>query len=409
MEMWKTGEIMILDKDNIRKIRGLIVFTIFVLVGLWKFDVVWQMFRFVWKILFPFVLGGAIAFFIHVPMELLERKVFSRMKLRWIRRWKRPISLSVTLILIAGVLAAVGFIVVPKLGETIASLHQQVERIVPELQRWIGIVRHRVPKLSSFLVQVQSDENVWFNSQAIWQQIFLYVQSRQQEVLDSTVQIAKNIVHGVILFFIAFSFACYILMQKERLREQMRLILYAFVRKGRAEAIEEVCALTYQTFYHFLTGQCVEALILGTMFVITMFVLRIPYALLIGIVIAFTALVPIFGAFVGCAFGIVLIVIVDPVKALWFLILFLVLQQIEGDFIYPHVVGNSVGLPSIWVLAAVTIGGSMMGATGMLIFIPIVSVLYALFREIVYLKVRKRKLEEGEEKNGTGNSHAERI
>ena len=133
-----------------------------------------------------------------------------------------------------------------------------------------------------------------------------------------------------------------------------------------------------------------EAVILGGMFVAAMSVLRLPYALLVGIVIAFTALIPIFGAFIGCAVGAFLIFMVDPVKALIFVVLFLVLQQIEGNFIYPHVVGNSVGLPSIWVLAAVSLGGNLMGIVGMLIFIPIVSVVYALFREVVYLKLKQR-------------------
>lgn len=168
-------------------------------------------------------------------------------------------------------------------------------------------------------------------------------------------------------------------------------MLFAFVRKGRAEAALEVLALTYKTFSSFLTGQCVEALILGSMFVISMTLLRLPYALLTGIVIAFTALIPIFGAFIGCAVGAFLIFMVSPAQALIFIVLFLVLQQIEGNLIYPHVVGNSVGLPSIWVLAAVSIGGSLMGIVGMLIFIPLMSVFYALFREVVYIKLRQKR------------------
>ena len=132
--------------------------------------------------------------------------------------------------------------------------------------------------------------------------------------------------------------------------------------------------------------------ILGSMFVVTMSILRMPYALLIGIIIAFTALIPIFGAFIGCALGTFMIFMVNPKQAVVFIILFLVLQQVEGNLIYPHVVGNSVGLPSIWVLAAVSVGGNLMGVVGMLIFIPIVSVIYTLFREIVYLELKKHKI-----------------
>ena len=211
-------------------------------------------------------------------------------------------------------------------------------------------------------------------------------------VLNSTLTAARSIVSGLTTFFISFVFAVYILLQKEKLSVQAKKVLFAFARKGRAEATLEVLALTYNTFSSFLTGQCVEAVILGSMFVVTMTILKLPYALLVGILIAFTALIPIFGAFIGCVVGAFLIFMVDPVKALIFIVMFLVLQQIEGNLIYPHVVGSSVGLPSIWVLAAVTIGGNLLGIVGMLIFIPLVSVVYALFREIVYLKLKQRKI-----------------
>ena len=219
-----------------------------------------------------------------------------------------------------------------------------------------------------------------------------WVSNGAGNIVESGVTAAVNIVSGCATFFIAFVFACYILLQKEKLGVQAKKVLFAFVQKGRAEAAIEVCSLTYRTFSNFLTGQCMEAVILGTMFVIAMSIFKMPYAWLIGILIAFTALIPIFGAFIGCAVGTFLIFMIHPIQALWFIVLFLVLQQIEGNLIYPHVVGNSVGLPSIWVLAAVSIGGSLMGVVGMLIFIPIVSVLYALFREIVYLKLKKNNI-----------------
>lgn len=169
-------------------------------------------------------------------------------------------------------------------------------------------------------------------------------------------------------------------------------MFFAFIPKRKAEVILEVCSLTYRTFANFLTGQCLEAVILGSMFVITLSILKMPYALLIGIIIAFTALIPIFGAFIGCALGCLLIFMVSPKQAILFILVFLILQQIEGNLIYPHVVGSSVGLPSIWVLAAVTIGGNLLGIVGMLVFIPLVSVLYTLFREYVYLRLKKQHI-----------------
>lgn len=158
------------------------------------------------------------------------------------------------------------------------------------------------------------------------------------------------------------------------------------------EKILTISSLSYKTFSRFITGQCLEALILGTMFFITMIIFRLPYALLVGVLIAFTALIPIVGAFIGCFVGAVLILMVNPMQAVFFVILFLILQQVEGNLIYPHVVGNSVGLPSIWVLFAVTVGGKLMGVMGMLIFIPLVSVLYSLLREWINYRLDVKKV-----------------
>ena len=169
-------------------------------------------------------------------------------------------------------------------------------------------------------------------------------------------------------------------------------MIFAFISRQKAEPFLKICSLTYRTFANFLAGQCLEAIILGSMFVVTLSILKMPYALLIGILIAFTALIPIFGAFIGCAVGVFLIFMVSPKQAVLFIIIFLLLQQIEGNLIYPHVVGGSVGLPSIWVLAAVTIGGNLMGIVGMLIFIPTVSVFYTIFCGYVYLRLKKQNI-----------------
>ena len=223
--------------------------------------------------------------------------------------------------------------------------------------------------------------------------MFPFLKNGAGNVLGTTFSVAMTLINSVMNFVIGFVFACYILLQKEKLSVQIRKVLYAFLPGKAVRQILKVASLSYRTFSNFVTGQCVEAVILGSMFVVAMTVFRLPYALLVGVVIAFTALIPIFGAFIGCVIGAFLIFMVNPVQALGFVVLFLVLQQIEGNLIYPHVVGGSVGLPSIWVLAAVSIGGSLMGVVGMLIFIPIVSVVYALFREVVYLKLKQKKME----------------
>lgn len=384
---------MELNNDTIKKIRGLIVFAALVIICLWKYDWVLSILGFIFHVMLPFVLGGAIAFVLNVPMNFVERHVFPagrKNRKTVLSKLSRPISMVIIILLVIGVIGIVMFVLLPQLARTLASLGDSISAFIPKVQEWAEELFHNNKEIMVWINNLEFDWN------KIMDAGLRFFKNGAGSVLDSTLMAAKSIVNGMTTFFIAFVFACYILLQKEKLAIQAKKVLYAFVRKGRAGATEEVFSLTYNTFSSFLTGQCVEAIILGSMFVVSMSLLRLPFALLVGIVIAFAALIPIFGAFIGCAIGAFLIFMEDPVKALIFIVLFLVLQQLEGNFIYPHVVGNSVGLPSIWVLAAVSLGGSLMGVVGMLIFIPIVSVIYALFREVVYLKLKQRQINPNE-------------
>lgn len=378
---------MELTKENIRKLRELILFTAIVIVCLWKYETTFEIISFVWNVVFPFILGGAIAFILNVPMNFIQRHLFPEEKIqgkKGVQKIARPVSMLVTLFLVIGVIVLVMFGVIPQLGDTFTRLGESIQAFIPQIQQWAAMIFHDNQDIMDMVNHMEFDWN------KIMDAGLSFFKNGAGSVLDSTITAARSIVNGMTTFFIAFAFSIYILIQKEKLARQAKKVLFAFVKKGRAEAVIEVLSLTYHTFSSFLTGQCVEAIILGSMFVVVMSILRLPYALLIGILIAFTALIPVFGAFIGCFVGAFLIFMVDPMKALIFIIVFLVLQQIEGNLIYPHVVGNSVGLPSIWVLAAVSVGGRLMGVVGMLIFIPIVSVLYALFREIVYLKLKQQ-------------------
>lgn len=380
---------MELNNENMKKIRHLIVFTALIILCFWKYTIVFQAVKFVIGVVFPFILGGAIAFVFNVPMHFIENRLIQekwKEKYKIVRKTARPVSLVLTIIFVIGIVAAVLFGVLPQLTGTIAKLGYSIQTFIPKVQEWANDWFHNNKEVMAYVNQLE------FNWDKVIEVAVDWVSNGAGNIVESGVTAAVNIVSGFATFFIAFVFACYVLLQKEKLGVQAKKVLFAFVQKGRAEAAIEVCSLTYRTFSNFLTGQCMEAVILGTMFVIAMSIFKMPYAWLIGILIAFTALIPIFGAFIGCAVGTFLIFMIHPIQALWFIVLFLVLQQIEGNLIYPHVVGNSVGLPSIWVLAAVSIGGSLMGVVGMLIFIPIVSVLYALFREIVYLKLKKNNI-----------------
>ena len=381
---------MDLSKMSIKKIRELIVFTALLVVALWKFDVVLGVLKTIWDIIFPFVLGGAIAFLTNVPMSFLEKKIFEKIKKKnkIVRKLERPISLILTIVLVVGVIALVMFGVIPQLTRTMGTLVTSINDFIPQMQSWIGEFFHNNQEIMNLVDQIEFDPD-----QAIKWGISL-LGNGAGNMMNTTMSAVGSIVSGVATFFIAFSFACYILFQKEKLHVQIRKVFFAFLPRQKADVFLKVCSLTYRTFANFLAGQCLEAVILGSMFVVTLSILRMPYALLIGILIAFTALIPIFGAFIGCAVGSFLIFMVNPQQAILFVIVFLVLQQIEGNLIYPHVVGESVGLPSIWVLAAVTIGGNLMGIVGMLVFIPLLSVLYTIFREFVYLRLKKQNIKQ---------------
>ena len=366
------------------------MFTALLVVALWKFDVVLDVLKTIGQIIFPFILGGAIVFVINVPMSFLEKKIFENVKKenKAVRKLARPVSLLLTIVLVVGVIALVMIGVIPQLTKTMGSLMINITDFIPQIKIWIRDFFHDNREIMKLVDQVQFKPD-----QAIRWGISL-LGNGAGNMMNTTMSAVGSVVSGLATFFIAFSFACYVLFQKEKLHVQIRKVLFAFLPKQKADAFLKVCSLTYRTFANFLTGQCLEAVILGCMFVVTLSILRMPYALLIGVLIAFTALIPIFGAFIGCAVGSFLIFMVSPKQAIIFIIVFLVLQQIEGNLIYPHVVGESVGLPSIWVLAAVTIGGNLMGIVGMLVFIPLLSVVYTIFRKVVYQRLKKRHIKQ---------------
>lgn len=371
---------MNLDKETIKKIRGLILFTILVLVLLWNYKVIFSAIGFLWKVILPFVVGGAIAFVLSVPMNFFERKIFGKAKeagKKWAKKLARPISMIITIITVIGVIAVVMLVVIPQLANTIMNLGKTIQEFVPEVQAWAIKTFQDNQEIVEWIAGMD------FKWDEILKNSVNFLKSGAGSVLDSTYAAAKSIISGMTTFVIAFIFACYVLFQKEKLSVQVKKLMRAFMPEDWTNILFALGGVVHKTFTNFLTGQCLEAVILGLLFLIVMAIFRLPYALLISVLIAFTALVPIFGAFIGCGVGALLIFMISPVKALIFIIMFLVLQQIEGNFIYPHVVGSSVGLPSIWVLVAVTLGANLMGLVGMLIFIPLVSVIYTMLRGIV--------------------------
>jgi predicted PurR-regulated permease PerM len=333
-------------------------------------------------VLSPFLVGGAIAFILNVPMGAIERALpLGRGRRKSLRR---PLALILTLAAVGGVLTLAVCVIGPGVGEAAGSVTRQLPEAIRRLQEQLAAWEAALPQLQTLLGDMEID---WTT---LSQKAIALAQKWAGGLVSSGGGLIGGVVSGVSTFVIGLIFSFYVLLQKEKLSRQGRQVLYALLPMSWADRTLEVLRLAGQTFSSFLSGQCVEAVILGTLFAVSMTIFRMPYALLVGVLIALTALIPVVGAFIGCVVGALLIAVTDPWRALGFIVLFLVLQQVEGNFIYPHVVGSSVGLPSIWVLAAVTLGGKLMGIAGMLFFIPLCSVLYALFRDFVKGRLQSR-------------------
>lgn len=381
---------MNLNQKNIRKVRGLILFTAVVILALMKFDLLCSAVFFIINILRPFMIGGMIAFVINIPMRFFETKILKgeRIKSRksdYLKKGKRGLSIVLSFLVVILVITLVAVTVIPQLVATIKVLTNEIPVFWRNVIRELEVLFAANPELIRVLNDFEAVEIDW---QKIINTVLEFLRNGMSDMLTSTVYVASSIISSTVNFFIALVFSIYILAQKEKLGSQFSRLLEAYTSQKIYKNVLKVCSLLHKNFSHFITGQCTEAVILGLMFVITMTLFRFDYAVMIGVLIAFTSLIPIVGAFIGCIIGAFLMLVDDPVRAFWFVILFIVLQQIEGNLIYPHVVGNSVGLPSIWVLAAVTIGGSLMGVFGMLVFIPLLSTVYMLLREDVNKKNR---------------------
>lgn len=393
---------MNLNRKNVKKIRGLLLFAAGLCLVLMKFDVLWVGAVILLQMIKPFLVGGAIAFIINLPMRFYERHLFPANKTgKRAAALKRPVCLTLAFVSVVLVIGVVAATVVPQLIRTVSVLAKEVPVFVEGvLDSLNGILREN-PDLQGQIQNILPQEINW---QSTFVKIGKFLQNGMGSMLTSTVTAASGLISGTVNFFISFIFSIYILSQKEKLEDQCRRLLRAYVKPDVCQWIFKVASLLHQNFSRFITGQCTEAVILGAMFIVAMTIGGMPFAVMIGVLIAFTALIPIVGAFIGCFIGTFLILVDSPAKAVGFVVLFLVLQQVEGNLIYPHVVGNSVGLPSIWVLAAVTIGGSLMGVVGMLIFIPLLSTVYMLLREDVN---RRNKAAQKEQKHGEKDRNEE--
>lgn len=380
---------MQLDKENIKKIRWLIAFAILLYLGVQNLHIVISTVRVLLGFLFPFIIGFGIAFILNIPMKFIEHHLFGKalkQEKKTVQKLARPVSLVLSICFVICIIVIVMLVVVPELGATFVNIAKKIEENIPVFQKWIDNVFGNNPEVVKWAQSLDIEPGKIIDS------VLSVLKNGVNNIVSSTVSITMGLLTTAMNVSIGFVFACYVLLQKEKLLQQIKKAMYAMFPEKPVRYLTHVWNLANRIFSSFITGQCIEAVILGSMFFVSMTILHFPYAMLVGVLISFTALIPLFGGIIGCWVAFFLILMISPVKAVLFLGVFLILQQIEGNLIYPHVVGGSVGLPSIWVLVAVTLGGSLMGIAGMLIFIPTVSVIYTLFREWVYARLEKKQL-----------------
>lgn len=379
---------MELDKKNFKRLlavvcTGIILYWLLnepqLASGVWSFGI---------RTLSPFIVGAVIAFILNVPMRFFERH------LKFIQKagLRRSIALLLTLVCGALVITAVFSLLIPQLAKTLASLYPAVAAFLKEVEAWVNRTLAENPQLMQWIQE--NTELSKLDWAGLVQQGLALVGNSLSAILTTALTAIGGLVGVLMDAFIAIVFAVYALFQKEVLARQGRKLAYAFLKESHADYVVKVLRLSNATFSNFLSGQCIEVCILGALFAVAMAIFRMPYIPLISVLVAVTAFIPVVGAWAGCIIGAFLILISDPVQAFWFVIMFLVIQQIEGNMIYPKVVGTSIGLSGMWVLFAIGIGGELMGVLGMFLMIPVVSVLYTLLREWTHNRLDKRDVAE---------------
>jgi len=359
-------------------------------VAIFKFDIVLEGLSWILSLIMPFIIGCALAFVLNIPMSLFEKKVFTEKHMhgKHSSAFRRPLSLVCSFLLVFILLAIISFLVTPELVNAFTILTQTIPDMIGNLNNQFSTMFSNYSWIAD---KFDAFELTWQN---VFSSINTYFQTSSSDILNSTFDTASSVVGSITNFFIGFIFAIYVLGQKEKLGRQSRSLLYTFLPEKNVDRFLEILSLINQSFYNFVTGQCTEACIWAVLFFVVLSIGRFDYALTIAVLTGFLSLIPIFGAFIGGAIGVLLMLTISFKRTIFFLIVFLITQQVEGNLIYPRVVGGSVGLPGIWVLAAVAIGGSAFGIIGMLVTIPICSVLYTLLSRHIHKNLDKNHISE---------------
>lgn len=367
-----------MKKVDIKDIKKLVIMAIVLIFAFIYISEIWSFVKFVIRIFMPFIIGLAIAFVLNVLMNTIENKWFKKWKAS--TKVKRPISLLVSIALVLGFIVFLLLLIIPNLQNTIELFADSIPAYSRSLQNL----------LNGWGIDADVINNVREVLDSLGNSLADYIKDNSNQLISTTLGIASNVVSAFVNVTIGFVFAIYFLAQKEKITSQFNKVMDAYLPKKRVNKIKEIAHLSNKVFSSFVSGQCMEAIIIGVLCFFGMVILRLPYASTISVLVGFTALIPVFGAFIGTIFGAFLIFMVSPLQAIIFVMFIIILQQLEGNLIYPKVVGKSVGLPGIWVLVAVSVGASINGVLGMLLSVPICSIIYSILATNVRIRLEDK-------------------
>lgn len=320
----------------------------------------------------PLIVGFALAYVLDILMKKLEKIYFPKRTDAWVTKTRRPVCVFGSIFIVLFAVVMIFVLVIPALGDSFYVLTSGIPAAFDRFLIWLSDIAGE----AGFLEMEEFVNSLKIDWESLYEKIVGFLTKGVGGLFNSAFSVANVMISSVFTGVVAIIFSIYMLFQKENLRRQLKNMAKAYLPKSWNDGIMEFMQLAHETFTSFISGQILEALILGTLCAAGMFILRLPYALMTGVIIGVSALIPVMGAYIGACLGAFMIVTVSPFKALVFLIYLVILQQIEGNLIYPKVVGGSIGLPGIWVLAAVTVGGGLFGVPGMLLGVPLSATVY---------------------------------
>ncbi len=369
-------------KDNIKRYTVYLVITAIVVLAVINIKEVITYAGTLVSIFSPLILGCVIAYVLNIIMVRMEAKYFPKSDKKLVKVSRRPVCLIGALLLVFVIIGLLLMLILPEVANIFVVLGESIPKLFTQIQEFLALYAKEYPLYADYI------EDAIVNTKIDWQATLSslagFATNGVTGFISSTVNVISTVAGGVVNAVIGIIFAVYILLSKEKLHIQVNKLLNCYLKPKNANRVRYFFSTADKTFSSFIIGQCTEAIILGLLCALGMTILQLPYATTIGTLIGATALVPIVGAYLGAGLGALMILVVDPIKALWFIIFLVILQQLEGNIIYPKVVGSSIGLPGMWVLAAVTVGGSFGGIVGMMMGVPVVATAYKLIQNDVH-------------------------